>query len=417
MKKILSLIVGLRATVAVAAGDAATVFETAGWIAPPAQTNNGALPIFRKEFCVAARPSNATLRVVGLGDYDALVNGARVAATGINQPWSQYEKTIYYRDFDVTALLAPGTNCVGVMLANSFWNNANPPPGRYKTGRNAELLRLCAELTGEATAPSSARPTPLADHGGAGDFSHIFAGEDFDIRRQPAGWDRAGFDDRSWWSARLLAPPAGVLERQSWPGFKELDRFTPVSVKEPAPGVFLYSFAQNCSAQLRFELAGGKTGDRISFRCGEHKNDKDRLFGGYVVGCDVVTDGQPLKHQWMSFYLGMQYVEVTGAVPEGHANPNQLPVIKGLELVHVRTALLEAGTFRCSVVFNHAPVDRPDLGHFQPCADRLSPREKSAGWSACISSRRVSCIAMTPGSGSARLSGTSGMPRDQAGVC
>ena len=44
----------------------------------------------------------------------------------------------------------------------------------------------------------------------------------------------------------------------------------------------------------------------------------------------------------------MQFVEVTGAVPAGHANPDGRPVIQGLELVHVRTALPEAGTFQCS---------------------------------------------------------------------
>ena len=156
-------------------------------------------------------------------------------------------------------------------------------------------------------------------------------------------------------------------------------------MKEPVPGVFLYSFPQNCSAQLRFELAGGKSGDRVSFRCGEHKNDQDRLFGGYVVECDVVTDGQPLIHQWMSYYLGMQYVEVTGAVPEGHANPNQFPVIKRLELVHVRTALPEVGTFHCSSdLFNrtHQMIDwamRSNTSHvLSDC-----PHREKLGWLEC----------------------------------
>ncbi len=392
MKMLFSQIVGLIATLSMAAGDAATVFEAARWIAPPVRTNTEALPIFRKEFFAAARPSQATLRVVGLGDYDARVNGKRVAETGINQPWSQYEKTIYYRDFDITTLLEPGTNCVGVMLANSFWNNPNPPPGRYnKAGpqrASDEPFRLCVELVlGGSGGPVQRIGSDATWRTTAGPvvFSHIFAGEDFDVRRQLSGWDRAGFDDAAWTPARLLAPTSGVLEPQSWPGFKELGLFTPVSVKEPAPGVFLYSFAQNCSAQLRFELAGGKPGDRISFRCGEHKNDKDRLFGGYVVGCDVVTDGQPLRHQWMSYYLGMQFVEVAGAVPAGHANPNHLPVIERLELVHVRTALPEAGTFHCSSeLFNrtHQLIDwamRANTSHvLTDC-----PHREKLGWLEC----------------------------------
>ncbi|MBI4325059.1 MAG: alpha-L-rhamnosidase N-terminal domain-containing protein [Chloroflexi bacterium] len=392
MKTILLLMVGLLPAIAMASAEGAPVFETARWIAPPIQTNRAALPIFRKEFLVAARPAHATLRVVGLGDYDALINGRRVAETGINQPWSQYEKTLYYRDFDVASLLTPGANCVGVMLANSFWNNPNPPAGRYnKDGPQRaadEPFRLCAELIVGASDGAIQRigtdATWRATEGPV-TFSHIFAGEDFDARRRIPGWDRAGFDDRSWLPARELSPPAGELVRQFWPAFKPLDRFAPVSVKESAPGVFLYSFAQNCSAQLWLELAGGRAGDRVSFRCGEHKSDKDRLFGGYVVGCDVLTDGRPIQHQWMSFYLGMQFVEVTGAVPEGHPNPNQLPVLKNLELVHVRTALPEVGTFHCSSeLYNrtHRLIDgamRSNMSHvLTDC-----PHREKLGWLEC----------------------------------
>ncbi len=110
-------------------------------------------------------------------------------------------------------------------------------------------------------------------------------------------------------------------------------------MKQPKTGIFLYSFPQNTAAQLRVELAGGKAGDRIRFRCGEHKNAQDRLFGGYIVGSDLITDGQALTNQWTFFYLGMQFVEVSGAVPEGEANPDNLPVIRRLELVPVRAGL------------------------------------------------------------------------------
>ncbi len=139
------------ATILTTVAAAAAEFERAQWIAPPAGlATNGASPIFRKEFVLDRQPRRAWLRIVGLGDFDARVNGRRLADTGMNQPWSQYEKTLYYREFDITALVGQGTNCVGVMLGNSFWNNPNPPPGRYnKHGpqRKAdEPFLLCAEV-------------------------------------------------------------------------------------------------------------------------------------------------------------------------------------------------------------------------------------------------------------------------------
>jgi hypothetical protein len=92
----------------------AAVFPVARWIAPPAERPADApLPLVRKDFVLDEAPRKATLRVVGLGDYDPRFNGTRLAETGMNQPWSQYEKTLYYRDYEITQLVQPGKNTVG----------------------------------------------------------------------------------------------------------------------------------------------------------------------------------------------------------------------------------------------------------------------------------------------------------------
>lgn len=372
---------------------AAAEFDGARWIAPPADVaTNPACPRFRKEFVLERVPRRATLRIVGLGDFDARVNGHRLADTGLNQPWSQYEQTLYYREFDITARLAKGTNSVGVLLGNSFWNNPNPPPGRYnkrgpqRTANEPFLLR--AEIRFE---PKRGTPGTLGTDktwrtaDGPVVFSHIYAGEDFDARLQQAGWDAAGFDDRAWQTARLASAPAGKVEPIPWPGIKAFQPEPAISVKQPAPGVFLYSFPRNTAAQLRVEVTGGKAGDRIRFRCGEHKNAEDRLFGGYIVGSDLLTDGQACSHQWVFFYLGLQFVEVTGAVPEGEANPENRPVIRRLELVPVRAGLAETGSFHCSSdLYNgtHQLIDSAMRANMSWVMTDCPHREK-LGWLEC----------------------------------
>lgn len=387
------LLLGLLTFIVFAVPARAAEFEQARWIAPQAgRATNAASPLFRKEFILDRKPRSATLRIIGLGDYDVRVNGRRLAAIGINQPWSQYEKTIYYRDFDLTSLFGAGTNCVGVMLFNSFWHNPNPPAGRYNKGGPqrtvAEPYLLCAEIIATQKDGSVARVGSDASWrtaDGPVTFSHLFAGEDFDARRQLPGWDRAGFDDRAWLPARETTAPPGKLELQFWPNISEFEHQSPVSVKSPATNVFLYSFPQNMAAQLRVVLEGGKPGILVNFRCGEHKNDKDRLFGGYVVGCEIVTDGKPLTHQWVSFYLGMQFVEVTGAVPAGHANPEGLPVIRRMELVNVRAGLPEAGTFRTSSDLydgTHRIIDAAMRANMSWVMTDCPHREK-LGWLEC----------------------------------
>jgi hypothetical protein len=47
-------------------------------------------------------------------------------------------------------------------------------------------------------------------------------------------------------------------------------------------------------------------------------------------------------------YYGFRYVQVTGAVPVGKPNPNNLPVISSLKMLHTRNSSPQTGTFSCS---------------------------------------------------------------------
>jgi len=377
--------------IGIALATAAGEFEKAVWIAPLAgATGDQPLPMFRKEFTVSEMPARATLRIIGLGDYDARINGLGVSPIGINQPWSQYEKTLYYRDFDVAKYLVQGTNCIGVQLGNSFWNNPVPPKGRYnKDGPQrtaAEPLLLRAELRLEyaggksatigTDATWSASPGPIL-------FSHVYAGEDYDARKALPGWDRAGLG-QGWAPARVAPAPPGELARMNFPAVEPFERDAPSEIREAAPGVFVYSFPRNTAAQLRVEIAGGKPGAKIKFLGGEHKRD-GRLFGAYSAGGELITDGQTLTHQWTFFYFGMQFVEVVGAAPEGYANPDGLPVIRRMQLVSVRAALPETGRFDCSSpLYNdtQALIDQAVRANMNWVMTDCPHREK-LGWLEC----------------------------------
>lgn len=366
-------------------------FVNAQWITSPASFDPEGVRslLIRHEFQVDERPRAATLRIVGLGDYELRLNGRPLAATGMNQPWSQYEKTLYCREFDVTDALRSGTNCIGFLLTNSFWHNQRPPEGRYfKDGPQRaadEPHLLLAEIeieTSNGKVLHIASDETWTTHPGPIVFSHIFAGEDYDARQKQPGWDQTGFNDSEWGSARLALPPAGELLRQTWPPIASGPIFQPSSITEAAPGVWMYAFPQNCSAQLRLEVTGGNSGDRIALRCGEHCSDGGRLFGHYVVACQITTGGDPIDHRWSSFYLGMQFVEVEGAVPAGMPNPTGLPVIEAMSIEHVRTGLDEVGSFSCSSeLFNdtHDMIDWAMRSNLQHVLTDCPHREK-LGW-------------------------------------
>ena len=66
----------------------------------------------------------------------------------IRQPWSQYNKTIYFEELDITPLLHKGSNVLGVMLGNSFWVNPPAPPEQIPQRRSGDRLRAAFSASG-----------------------------------------------------------------------------------------------------------------------------------------------------------------------------------------------------------------------------------------------------------------------------
>ncbi len=185
-------------------------------------------------------------------------------------------------------------------------------------------------------------------------FSHIYGGEDYDARKSPDGWDRAGFDDHSWHNVSVVPAPGASLLPLICPPIKEFEIFHPVEIRNVGDGEYTYFFPQNCSALLRFTVSG-KSGSRIRFKPCEYVDSTGRVQFTYTWGTnkdiwhDYTLCGTASEsHEILFCYVGCRYVGVAGAVPAGSPNPDGLPVIQKLELVHVRGANRLVGSFSCS---------------------------------------------------------------------
>jgi hypothetical protein len=330
-------------------------------------------PILRSSFNINQLPTHASVRVIGLGHYALSLNGRRVGESLIDQPWSQYDKTLYWQEFDVLPLLRKGENAWGVLLGNSFWkvDPANDTMRYVKTDAMPDfskgfpyLLWLEAKITTE----DGKEVTVTSDQAwkwteGPLTFSNIYAGEDFDARRLPSGWDAPGFNDHSWKSVEVAPAPAATTEPFMAPPIKALEVFRPQRIVTPtvqvaggggAQGEYTYVFPQNCSALLRFTVEG-PAGKTVRFKPCEFMDSTGRVKFTYTWGTkkdiwhDYTLRGSAAEqHQVLFCYVGCQYVGVKGAVPEGYPNPDRLPVLKSLELVHVRAACPDAGLFSSS---------------------------------------------------------------------
>lgn len=105
------------------------------WIAPQIDSTDAdksPCPILRLKFHLSSKPLKSSVRVVGLGHYQIRLNGMQVGTSVINQAWSEYNKSIYTQDFDITGHANKGSNAFAVLLGNSFWRvGPTNDPKRY----------------------------------------------------------------------------------------------------------------------------------------------------------------------------------------------------------------------------------------------------------------------------------------------
>jgi alpha-L-rhamnosidase len=374
---------------------------TPRWISPYAAgkaDEKAACPLLRAEFVLKGQPASGLVRIVGLGHYELYLNGKRVGKSLINQPWSQYNKTLYWQEFDINELLRTGENVWGVMLGNSFWHvgPANDSMRYVKTDAMPDFSQgypylLWLEARIKLSDGREQVVTSGSDwkwHLGPLTFSHIYAGEDYDARLVAAGWNKPGYNDAGWNPVTTVAPPPATLERYIGPVMEGFEVFRPVKIISLGPGEYTYVFPQNSSALLGFSVEG-TSGQTIRFKPCEYMDSTGHVKFTYTwgTGKDIWHDytlsgARSESHQIYFCYVGCQYVGVTGAVPAGYPNPQNLPVIRLLELVHVRAANRIVGTFTCSSELQnraHQLIDWSIRSNMSYVATDCPHREKN-GW-------------------------------------
>ncbi len=245
--------------------------RSAQWIASPQTSDTLPLPIFRHDFVVRQKVAAATLRISGLGQFEARIDGHNVTDTVLNPAWSDYRKRVYYDTYDVTALLKPGENAIGVMLGNGMYNVV-ATKGRYAKfygsfGQPKLILQLQIRLAdgSEQTIVSDGAwrtaPGPIA-------YDSIYGGEDYDARLEQPGWDRPGFDASTWSTVAVVKGPGGALMPETIPPIQAFEHFAPARITHPKRGIAVYDLGENFAGWPEITVTGQR-GDRVKLIPGE----------------------------------------------------------------------------------------------------------------------------------------------------
>jgi len=382
----------------VAAGAAVTAsdsLERAPWAAA-AVTDGLGIPgtnprandtlLLRRDVEVRAGLRRALVHVSGLGHYEMTVNGTRVSQGLMTPGWTAYDRIALYDTHDLTSLLRPGPNAVGLLLGSSMYN---VQPGRYLKFVSAfRPLMAIGQIRLEyedGTVETVGTDDQWRVTSGPIVFSNVFGGEDYDARREPAGWDEPGFDDSSWTPAVTRTGSLPTLRGVSHasPPFRTYETFAPVKVRELGPGVSVYDFGQNASMmpRLRVRGAAGATVKMIPAELLKADGSVDRgSSGGGDAWWSYTLAGRAESEEYFPrfFYHGSRYLQVEREAPAGGA----LPDVESLESVVVHSDSPPAGEFACSSeLFNRTRTlvrwaQRSNLAHvITDC-----PHREKLGW-------------------------------------
>lgn len=88
-------------------------------------------PRFRRSFVVSDAVQRATLACTGLGYGYFYINGKPVAPDRLTAPISNYNKTVWYTEHDVTSSLREGQSVAAAILGNGFYNEALSNPIKF----------------------------------------------------------------------------------------------------------------------------------------------------------------------------------------------------------------------------------------------------------------------------------------------
>jgi alpha-L-rhamnosidase len=323
-------------------------------------------PIFRKEFNADKNLVSASLFITAAGYYKATINGQRIGKNKLDPAWTDFSKRVYYTEYDITAQVQNGKNCLGVALGNGFYN---PLPLKMWGSRNlrdvlpvgnpAFVARLLLTYENGET-KQIVTDNSWKFYSGPIIKNNVYLGEVYNAQHQPENWDLPGFNENTWKNAVNVKGPGGQLQKRFFPAIQVSQKITPVKITSPNPGIFIVDMGVNFTGQYRIKIRGEK-GDSVTFRFGERIYEDGTLnpmttvcgqikkagVGGpgapaiaWQTDCYIFKNGEEIWYEPEFTFHTFRYIEISGL--------NKEPQISDIEGLFLHTAVEQTNHFSCS---------------------------------------------------------------------
>lgn len=279
-------------------------------------------PMFRRRFYIDREFSEAKLYVCGLGYAYSYLNGMSVSEDLFTAPFGNYNKTLWYNEYDVTSLLNKGENIFAAICGNGWYNEVLETPWDFDKAnwRDTPKLIMCLVIDGKKVLCSDENFRVSLDSPVI--YNQLRSGEHFDSRLYQADWNKLNFDDSEWENAiNDTNEPKGVFRKCECEPIRACEIYPTKNMIQTGEKRYVFDLGQNISGFIKLDVCQ-KSGTVLKIGYAELLNEDNtrnlnKMDIDYFKKSEVETDyficnGKRFTWSPMFTYHGFQYIEIDG---------------------------------------------------------------------------------------------------------
>lgn len=289
----------------------------------PKKHVEGACVYFRRRFECVKPVKRATAYVAGLGYGTFYFNGARVDGIYFDAPFTNYEKEVLYRAYDITSLIRD-KNCAGVHCGEGFYSQSRVWGNKsFKYGDICCFAQINVEYEDGASEVIATKPGEWQTMYSPTVLSNVHGGEIHDARLETP-WCEYGYDDGDFRPAEADTVPKGPLHGAVMPPCRVIRRVKTKAVRQihgEDSGLWVFDMGENFAGTVTLRPPHSAEGSTYVLRFAETVDENGQLdyrsTGVYHVWCQqqhiYISSGKPGEEWTPEFcWHGFRYVELTG---------------------------------------------------------------------------------------------------------
>ncbi|MBO0947965.1 glycoside hydrolase family 78 protein [Fibrella sp. HMF5405] len=301
------------------------------WISDRNDVDLKPAPYFRRTFKTTKAIKSARAYVAAGGLYELYLNGQKVGNHRLDPMYTRFDRRTLYVTYDVTSQLLAGSNAIGVLLGNGWYNHQSTAvwdfhkaPWRARPTFCLDLRITYADGSVELVSSGKGWKTSLSPIV----FNSIYTAEHYDARMEQPGWNTASFSDSTWKDVIYRASPSPTIVAQAMHPIRNVEAIPARSITKINDTVFVYDLGRTIAGVSQFSVSGPagttfrlKHAERLYPNGRVDQSNIDAHFRPVGTSDPFQTDlfilgGKGVETFMPHFnYKGFQYVEVTTSRP------------------------------------------------------------------------------------------------------